>query len=135
MCEYLPLQYTRKHKKYVAVSNLAIHDETSDVYVNIYWCSTWWNSGNMYLYLDLQYTRKNQKYVAVSSSSCTATHETSEICVSIYFCSTRGNIRNMWQYLVLQYTRKHQMYVPISSCTVPDETSEICGGFSFTVNE
>jgi len=28
--------------------------------------------------------------------------------------------------MVIKYTTKHQKYVPVSSCTVHDETSDIC---------
>jgi hypothetical protein len=63
MCEYLVLEYKRKHQKYVAVSSLTVSEETSEIY------------------LLAPCIMKHHKYVTVSS--CTVHEETSEIYASI----------------------------------------------------
>ena len=135
MCQYLVVQYTKKHQKYVPISSFTVHDETSEICVSIQLYrhdetseispsiqlySTRRNIINMCQYLVVQYTTKHHKYVPISSY--TVHDETSEICVNIQLYSTRRKIRNMCQYLVVQYMMKYQKYVSISSCTVHDET-------------
>ena len=64
MCQYIVVQYTMRHPKYVPVSSYTVNNETSE---------------NMYQYLVVQYTMKHQKYMPVSSCKV---HEASEICAS-----------------------------------------------------
>jgi len=40
MCEYLDVQYTIKHQKYVPVSRCTVHDKTSDICASIQLYST-----------------------------------------------------------------------------------------------
>ena len=81
MCQYLVVQYMKKHQKYVPISSCRLHDETSDICASIQLFSTWKNIRNMFQYLVVQFATKHQKYVLASSYK--VHDETSDICASI----------------------------------------------------
>jgi hypothetical protein len=102
MCQYVVVQYTTKHQKYVPVSSCTVDDETSEqldtdtyFWFFVVYCTTrYWH---IFMMLHRVMSNKVLEHIA-DVSSCS-------------FYSTRWNIRYTNQYLVVEYMVTHQKYV------------------------